>query len=70
MKSLADGNDWYWKHLGAMDNYKYRNDNYLRLKDLNDIGIIQWKNIIITTETEDNPLDVRWVDEIIKYYLL
>lgn len=61
---------YYWEHLGIMDSIKYFSDNLNKLNDLYLCGIVPWKNLIITTETASEPLDINWVDEIINYYLL
>ncbi len=69
-KAISTHKIWYWEHFGGMNSFKYAEKNIDKLKDLYSAGIVQWKNLIITTETVDNPLDINWVDEIIKYYLL
>ncbi len=61
---------YYWEHLGGLSNFKYFDENVNKLKEFYSCGLIPWKNMIITTETDDEPLDINWVDEIIKYYLL
>ncbi len=61
---------FYWEHMGGMDSFKYFNENMKKLNELFLCGLVPWKNLIITTETADEPLDINWVDEIIKYYLL
>ncbi len=61
---------YYWEHLGGLSSFKYFDENINKLKEFYSCGLIPWKNLIITTETDDEPLDINWVDEIIKYYLL
>jgi len=62
--------EFYWEHQGAWD----KQDYVLKLAGREDLyriaGIIPWKNLIITTETANQPLDINWVDTIIQYYLL
>ena len=62
--------EFYWEHLGGLSSFKYFDENIKKLKEFYSCGIIPWKNLIITTETDEEPLDINWVDEIIKYYLL
>ena len=60
----------YWDHRGMLDQPAYIQ------KTLNcdalflDAGIIPWINLIVTTETKNSPLDLQWVDTIIRHYLL
>ncbi len=61
---------YYWEHLGGLSSFTYYDENIKRLKEFYSCGLIPWKNLIITTETDAEPLDINWVDEIIKYYLL
>lgn len=61
---------FHWEHLGGLSSFKYFDENMKKLKEFYSCGLIPWKNLIITTETDDEPLDINWVDEIINYYLL
>lgn len=61
---------YYWEHLGGLDSFRYFSDNLNKLNEFYLCGIIPWQNLLITTETKDAPLDINWVDEIIKYYLM
>ncbi len=70
-KSLSSPYEkFYWEHLGGLSNFMYFEENIKKLKEFYSCGLIPWKNLIITTETDDKPLDINWVDEIIKYYLI
>ena len=61
---------WYWDHRGRLDDPQYiKKTIYCETQYLNG-GIIPWINMIVTTETKDHPLDIQWVDHLIKYYLL
>lgn len=60
----------YFEHQGAWDKEDYVRDQAERMVKFSKVGIIPWKNLIITTETAEQPLDINWVDEIIQYYLL
>ena len=61
---------WYWDHRGMMDNLNYLNKIQWCEKQMWEAGIIQGKNLIVTTETKSNPLDLHWVDELIQFYLM
>lgn len=60
---------FFWEHQGRWDDPKYVS----RLEDRNiqfqKAGIIPWKNLIITTETATQPLDIGWVDHLIQFFL-
>ena len=59
----------YWEHQGRRDDKKYVKRLPNREEALRRGGIIPWKNLIITTETLDKPLDPVWVDVLIEYFL-
>lgn len=49
-----------------MDDEIYRNNACLKLKKYCDNGIIPTINLITTYETNENPLDIEYVELIIK----
>ena len=59
----------FWEHLGRLDDPKYSNRIRGHSYDYLKAGIIPWKNLIFTTETENLPLDIKWVDTLIQFYL-
>ena len=69
-RNMRTGNVFWWEHQGKWDDAKYVADLAQRENLLYKIGLIPWKNLIITTETLARPLDLQWVDEIIRFYLL
>ena len=46
-----------WGHLGLIDNPDYRNKAYRKILKYNENGYYQGKNLILTYETADSPLD-------------
>lgn len=62
--------EFYWEHQGAWDKQNYVSRLSGREDQYRIAGIIPWKNLIITTETANQPLDINWVDLIIQYFLL
>ena len=69
-KNMRTGKVYWWEHQGQWDNPKYVADLPAREELLFQAGLVPWKNLIITTETQELPLDIQWVDEIIRFYLL
>ena len=60
----------YWDHRGRMDDLGYVNKTLYCEEQFYKAGIIPWVNMIVTTETKTHPLDIQWVDTIIRHYLL
>ena len=53
-----------------MDDRGYSRDAVERVKDMNRNGIILGKNLIITEETGNCPLNTTEIDAVIKNYFL
>ncbi len=56
----------YLEHLGLLDNEEYRKNNLKKLDDYRDSGIYLGKNLLITYETIDSPLDIRGIKKMLK----
>lgn len=50
---------YYHEHLGLLDRPDYLKKNMKKLKDYRAIGIFTSKNLILTMETEDHPLNMN-----------
>ena len=61
---------YVWEHLGSMDRMDYVNDNLRRMIDLEDTGIIQGRNLIISYETKQIPFNSSKAKKIIQTFLL
>lgn len=59
-----------WEHLGKMDDAAYCRKAQKKLMKYTDNGIIPQRNLIITTETKDMPLDYQLVELYIHHYLV
>lgn len=70
IKHPATGELFYWEHFGMMDNPDYAKNacDKIRLYSLN--GIIPSKQLILTYETKDDPLNPNEVKKIIEDYFL
>lgn len=60
----------YWEHCGLMSDPRYRRRNEWKLQIYNKMGIVPWKNLIITYDTEDGGLDLRIIESEIVNKLL
>ena len=49
---------YFHEHLGLLDDSGYRKDNMIKLSQYRQIGIYTGKNLILTHETKDSPLDL------------
>lgn len=62
--------EFYWEHLGKMDDKKYANNALVKLRYYIEHGIIPGEQLIITYETLEKPLSVETVENVIKEYFL
>ena len=58
----------YWEHLGMMDSPEYYKKTFSKLQVYCEHGIIPGINLIITSETKKDVLDMKYVDELINYH--
>ena len=61
--------EFYWEHLGKMDDPNYMAENLTKICRYEQSGIFPGLNLIISHETSSQPLDMRIIPEIIKRYL-
>lgn len=64
------GKMYIWEHLGMVDEPGYLTKNLNKIKAYIESGYIPGKNLILTWETKDTPIDVNYVKAIIDYYFL
>ncbi len=60
----------YWEHLGRMDEKDYSEKAIERINAYEKNGVFPGKNLILTYETAERPLNVKLLKEIIEHYLL
>ena len=63
-------NEYFWEHLGKMDDPEYSSKNIRRLQQMAENGILPGRNLLITAETSTNVLNARTMNIIIREYLL
>jgi len=63
------GRIYYWEHLGMADDRQYMNDAIKRLQLYEECGIALGHNLILTFETQSNPLNTRRIETAIKLYV-
>ena len=62
--------EYYLEHLGKMDDPEYAANAVRRIEDMGKNGIILGKNLLLTAETMNCPLDIRYVYALIRENLL
>ncbi len=61
--------EYYWEHLGMMDNPIYLESSLAKLEEYHKNNILVGKKLIITMESQENQINVKSIDKYIKEYL-
>ena len=61
--------EFYWEHFGLMDSPDYAKNAAGKLRLYTENGIFPGRNLIITTETQSEPLSTSTIDMTIQQYL-
>ena len=61
---------FYWEHQGMMDDENYATKAIRREAAYQRNGFYPGDNLILTSETRKNPIDINQIRGIIKHYLL
>ena len=64
----SDRKEIYWEHLGMMDDKEYAEKAIKKIEIYGRNGIIAGKGLILTYETENDPLDSRSIERYISEY--
>jgi len=62
--------EFYWEHLGRMDDERYIKDAMIRIQQYQRNNILPGLDIILTFETKTMPLDIKVLDNVIQRFLL
>ncbi len=62
--------EFYWEHLGKMDDEEYAGEALFRIEIYEKNHILLGRDLIVTYETKDRPLNIRLVEEKIREFLL
>lgn len=63
------GKTVYWEHLGMMDNADYSYNAFKKIEKYENNGIFLGKNLIISAESSEEPLNVKTIQQLIDTYL-
>ncbi len=67
---LRQRKEYYWEHLGMMDNSNYADRNVRKITAYELNGFFQGEKLILTYETKNDPLNMRHIQKIIEHYFL
>ena len=67
--NVRTGKEYYWEHLGRMDDPEYFSVCMFKLETYWKNDIVQGDNLIVTMETRNAPLDTKYVDCLIRKLL-
>lgn len=62
--------EYYWEHLGMMDDQNYCRKAIKKIESFERNGMFPGKNLILTYETRDHPLNVKIVERLVEEYLI
>ena len=62
--------EFYWEHLGMMDDEKYVRDAVLRIEAYEKNDIFPGEKLLLSTETKTMPLNMRLIEKMIQRFLL
>ncbi len=63
---VSTGKEYYHEHMGLMDDESYRLGNMRKLEEYMKSGIYTGDNLILTFESEENPINIPAIRKMIK----
>ncbi|MBQ9063652.1 MAG: hypothetical protein IJ121_12685 [Eubacterium sp.] len=66
----SDRKEFYWEHLGMMDDTEYRNHAFMKIQSYERMGIFPGEKLILTIETYKLPLNQKTINNVIRHYFL
>lgn len=64
--NIRERKEVYWEHFGMMDDREYREDAFLKMREYEANGFYQYDSVIWTFESGKNPLNTKWIRNMIK----
>jgi len=64
--NIHTGKIRYWEHAGLLDNPQYARDTSKRLNDYVNNGYMMGRDVIISSETSENPLDIGVIKKMVE----
>lgn len=66
----ANREPFYWEHAGMMNDSNYIRRHQFKMDVYARHGIVPWRNLIVTYDTEDGAINMGLIDSIVKYQIL
>jgi len=60
----------YWEHLGILSDLEYATKNFKKIQAYEKYGYLQGRDLIITMEFKETPIDIKLIEEKIREFLL
>ena len=68
--NIKENKTVYWEHLGLVEKDDYATNNFSKLIDYEEAGLLLGDSLVITMETQERPLDMKLVKRKVKEYLM
>ena len=65
-----DGRLFYWEHFGDVNDRDYMKRNQQKLSKYGEYGIVPWRNLIITYDTDDGGVNTPLIEGMIQAWLI
>lgn len=69
-RNKRTGQQFYWEHCGMPGNEEYMKHHKWKMNLYESVGIVPWKNLIVTYDGEDGTLNLAEIESVIRNKLL
>lgn len=69
-RNKRTGEQLYWEHCGMPENEEYMKHHKWKMNLYESVGIVPWKNLIVSYDGEDGTLNIAEIESVIKNKLL
>lgn len=69
-RNKRTGEQFYWEHCGMLENEEYRRHHKWKMNLYESVGIVPWKNLIVSYDGTDGTLNIAEIESVIKNKLL
>ncbi len=68
--NVKNRKEFYWEHLGMLDDSVYLQKNLAKIAKYESHGIIQGKNLLLSYESSVSPINMKEIELLIQNYLI
>ena len=69
-RNKRTGEQFYWEHCGMPENKEYMKHHKWKMNLYESVGIVPWKNLIVSYDGADGTLNIAEIESVIKNKLL